>query len=254
MVVQKKAPGKGLSERQMRLPFFQAAHDRLTRCLELRDEQLQRLAQRSPHGRRTRAELYKTLKAVAVPMLKRLDLATGALGWVDSSGNLHFASQKSLAQEAQISQSTLNRFFARLEELGYCVRRIERVSKPVGELLWRVRTRVCIVFTPLFFRDLCMGLLWTRTRKWAVKKRKRQQETANTERQQRATAQLVKREKAKQSFNSWRQIKSHLLQEQRREQVEKEVIKAYTTQPGMTPAEAHELRRRLLQEQGLADT
>ncbi|MFB8832074.1 hypothetical protein ACE0DR_28460 [Azotobacter sp. CWF10] len=52
----------------------------------MRFKLLPRLIHANGNERITRVEVYKNLAAVAEPILVRLDLATGVLGWLDETG------------------------------------------------------------------------------------------------------------------------------------------------------------------------
>ncbi|SEJ49707.1 hypothetical protein SAMN04244579_04594, partial [Azotobacter beijerinckii] len=110
--------------------------------------------------------------AAAEPILVRLDLATGVLGWLDETGNFRLNNQKGLAYDAGLRPATLNRLFKLLEKAGYLTRRLERIAvHEHGTQL--VRTRVMIRFTELFWRHLRLSFAHTLARKAARKKRLR---------------------------------------------------------------------------------
>ncbi|SFB59497.1 hypothetical protein [Azotobacter beijerinckii] len=161
-----------LSEAQLKLPFFKKALECLKSIVQTRFKLLPLLMHANGNERITRVEVYKNLAAVAEPILVRLDLATGVLGWLDETGNFRLNNQKGLAHDAGLQPATLNRLFKLLEKTGYLTRRLERIAvREHGTQL--VRTRVMIRVTDLFWRHLRLSLAHTLSRKAARKKRLR---------------------------------------------------------------------------------
>jgi len=165
-------PRRELTEAQLKLPFFRKALGCLESIVQTRFTLLPLLMHANGNERITRVEVYKNLAAVAEPILVRLDLATGVLGWLDETGNFRLNNQKGLAHDAGLRPATLNRLFKLLEKTGYLTRRLERIAvHEHGTQL--VRTRVMIRFTDLFWRHLRLSLAHTLSRKAARKKRLR---------------------------------------------------------------------------------
>ncbi|GAB3478654.1 hypothetical protein [Azotobacter salinestris] len=161
-----------LSEAQLKLPFFRKALARLESIAQTRAQLLPRLIRTNGNERITRIEVYHNLSAVADPLLARLDLATGVLGWLDEGGNFRLNNQKNLAHDAGLLPACLNRLFKLLEGANYLTRRVERIAvREHGIQL--VRTRVMIRFTDLFWRHLQMSFVHTMARKAARKRRLR---------------------------------------------------------------------------------
>lgn len=163
--------GRVLTARQLRLPFFAKALQRLSSISEQRLRYLPLLDQHYS-GRSTRSEVFRAIELAAEQILTRLDLATGILGWRDADGALRLINQTQLAADTGISTSALSRLFARLDECGYVVRRHSKISKKEGPYSWSVRTETIIQFTDRFFRHLGSGVFqaWSKARKWARKK------------------------------------------------------------------------------------
>lgn len=167
-----KSHKRRLSEAQLKLPFFKKALECLESIVQRRFKVLPRLIRANGNERITRIEVYHNLAAAAEPILARLDLATGVLGWLDEGGNFRLNNQKNLAHDAGLAPACLNRLFKRLEGVGYLTRRLERIA--VHEHgIQLVRTRVMIRFTDLFWQHLRLSLAHTLARKAARKKRLR---------------------------------------------------------------------------------
>ncbi|SEJ55119.1 hypothetical protein SAMN04244572_04446, partial [Azotobacter beijerinckii] len=163
-------PSRELTEAQLKLPFFRKALECLKSIPQTRFKLLPRLIRTNGNERITRIEVYHNLAAAAEPILVRLDLATGVLGWLDEAGNFRLNNQKGLAYDAGLRPATLNRLFKLLERAGYLSRRVERIAvREHGVQL--VRTRVMIRFTELFWRHLRLSFAHTLARKAARKKR-----------------------------------------------------------------------------------
>ncbi|MCE1119138.1 hypothetical protein LU692_28220, partial [Pseudomonas sp. NMI795_08] len=65
-------------------------------------------------GRRSRAELWRALGAVAEPLLARLDVATGIVGYLDEHGRFRLNRQNGIAEDAGIHPVALCRLFKAL--------------------------------------------------------------------------------------------------------------------------------------------
>ncbi|MBP5971026.1 hypothetical protein [Pseudomonas iridis] len=127
-------------------------------------------------GGRTRAERWLALAAVAEPLLARLDIATGVLGYLDNQGQFRLNRQNGLAQDAGISPSRLCRLLKTLEKAKYTLRKIKRLYRN-GK---RWVCRITIYVRPRFFHDLGLGFQHAdaRTAKAKAYKKKRRQAQA----------------------------------------------------------------------------
>lgn len=163
------ARNRVLTEAQLKIPVLKFALQRLSNISLHRGTYLTKLKFHSS-GRRSRSELYDSLEALAMPLLTRLDLATGVLGWRDSTGDIRLCSQTQLAADSGLSTSALGRVIERLAAEGYVERRFERVATRRGELLWSVKTRTMIKLTDQFFRALGLSREYGQARKWAAKR------------------------------------------------------------------------------------
>lgn len=187
-------PKRQLSEKQLRIPFFRAALSTMQAAGECRRSLLPRLLYRSASGRKTRTEIYDSLKSAAEPMLARFDLATGVLGWLDGQGNFRLNNQKGIAKDAGLTTSSFNRLISVLTECGYAQKRTAKISvkdKSLG--IYLVRTRVLIRLTGLFFRHLGLSLRYGLARKSARKRRLRLLSQIERQRLQAATDELKRK-------------------------------------------------------------
>lgn len=180
-----------LSEAQLRLPFFKKALARLESIAQTRAQLLPRMISTNGGERVTRVEVYNNLATLANPLLARLDLATGVLGWLDEDGNFRLNNQKNLAHDAGLAPACLNRLFKRLEGVGYLIRRIERIAVREHGIQF-VRTRVLIKFTDLFWRHLQLSFPHAMARKTARKRRLRELQVHELARARTASAPLRK--------------------------------------------------------------
>lgn len=126
-------------------------------------------------GGRTRAERWQALAAIAEPLLARLDIATGVLGYLDNHGQFRLNRQNGLAEDAGISPSRLCRLLKALEKAKYTLRKIKRLYRN-GQ---RWVCRITIYVRPRFFIDLGLGFLHAASRsakaKAYLKKRRQAQ-------------------------------------------------------------------------------
>lgn len=126
-------------------------------------------------GGRTRAERWQALAAIAEPLLARLDIATGVLGYLDNQGQFRLNRQNGLAQDAGISPSRLCRLLKALEKAKYTLRKIKRLYRN-GK---RWVCRITIYVRPRFFHDLGLGFAHATSRtakaKAYLKKRRQAQ-------------------------------------------------------------------------------
>ena len=104
-------------------------------------------------GGRTRAERWQALAAIAEPLLARLDIATGCLGYLDQHGQFRLNRQNGLAEDAGISPTRLCRLLKALEKAKYTLRKIKRLYRN-GK---RWVCRITIYIRPRFFIDLGLG-------------------------------------------------------------------------------------------------
>lgn len=172
--MQHSAP-RNLTEQQLKNPLIRAAHQRLSSIVSHRGKYLRRLD--TVHGdRRTRLEKFVALERIAEPLLIRLDLATGVLGYIDDRGRFVLNTQCNLASDAGISAPVLSRLLATLDDASYVYRRIERVRLDEKDEhgLHLVRTRVLIRLTQQFWADLGLRYVHARVQNAARKKREAQ--------------------------------------------------------------------------------
>lgn len=104
-------------------------------------------------GGRTRAERWQALAAIAEPLLARLDIATGCLGYLDAQGQFRLNRQNGMAEDAGISPTRLCRLLKALEKAKYTLRKIKRLYRN-GK---RWVCRITIYVRPRFFIDLGLG-------------------------------------------------------------------------------------------------
>jgi hypothetical protein len=117
-------------------------------------------------GVRTKRQRWDALAKMAEPLLARLDLATLALGWLDSqTGAFRLNRQRGLAEDTGLSECCVSRTLTALEAAGYLRRRVRRIFKHGKHWV----SRVTIHIRPRFFIDLGLGhqLAEERTRKKA---------------------------------------------------------------------------------------
>lgn len=105
-------------------------------------------------GSRTRAERWQALSAAAEPLLCRLDLATGVLGYLDNNGQFQLSRQNGLAKDAEISPVRLSRLIQSLIKAKYALRKIKRLYKEGKQWV----CRITIYLRPSFFHDLGLGM------------------------------------------------------------------------------------------------
>lgn len=234
-----------LSPKQLQLPFFQAALSTLKSIKTNKRSLLPRLLYKSDTGRETRSEVYESLSLSAEPILARLDLATGVLGWVDNQGMFRLNNQKGIAKDAGITTSSFNRLITALSECGYIHKRSEKINvkdRQYGTLL--VRTRVFIRFTDLFFRHLQLSFKYGLARKSARKRRTKQlnallvinmQNEASNVRSKQITAKKKEAFKIKQATNDE-------LREQNKARLKAERMHEIACQrPDITPAQMRQI-------------
>ena len=234
-----------LTERQLRHPAFKTALERLQALADDPESALASVQYHHRGGRRTRKEFFRSLSKLAPALLARLVLATGVIGHVDAHGRLCLHSQRTLALDAGISPSTLNRLLKRLEQAGYLVLRVSKVSSRLKGLLWKVRTKVCIKLTSLFFAELGMRRLWRKTQKWAAKKRRARIETsAQTE----AAAAIKAQTKAQEGRAGWERMVAKIRDEERAERERKATqacVEAISANPRVSYEDLKALRDRI---------
>lgn len=170
----KKRKPRMLSKAQLAIPFFSLAKKALTTISQHKESLLPRLLYKSASGRETRSEIYKAIEASAEPILSRLDVATGVLGWLDSKGTFRLNTQRGIAEDSGLSASSFNRLINAFSEAGYVQKDSEKIrviDRENGIPL--IRTRSLIRFTTLFFRHLNISAPYGRARRYSRKRRKR---------------------------------------------------------------------------------
>lgn len=127
-------------------------------------------------GKRTRAERWLALAAIAEPLMARLDIATGVLGYLDNDGQFRLNRQTGVAEDANISPSRLCRLLKALQKAKYVLRKIKRLYRN-GK---RWVCRITIYVRPRFFHDLGLGFAHAeaRTAKAKAYRTKRRQAQA----------------------------------------------------------------------------
>ena len=105
-------------------------------------------------GRRSRAELWRALGAAAEPLLARLDVATGIVGYLDEHGHFRLNRQNGIAEDAGIHPVALCRLLKAMHKAGYVLRKIKRLYRNGKHWV----SRVSIYVRPRFFHDLGLGL------------------------------------------------------------------------------------------------
>ena len=131
-------------------------------------------------GGRTRAERWQALAAIAEPLLARLDIATGVLGYLDNNGQFRLNRQNGLAEDAGISPSRLCRLLKALEKAKYTLRKIKRLYRN-GQ---RWVCRITIYVRPRFFIDLGLGFLHAASRSAKAKAYRKKRRQAQAVQQQ----------------------------------------------------------------------
>lgn len=190
---------KELTDKQLKLPFFRQSHAALSNITQNRARVLPRLNMH-PSGRKVRNEVHETIEKLATAILRRLDLATGTLGWVNEQGRMRLYNQRRLAADAGVSTSSLSRILEFFEDVGYVKRSIKRLPVRQSNLLWTVKTSTTITFTRLFFRDLGATCFYTysKAKKWALKKRITSQRTQAAQAELKQAAQQAAKLRAAQ--------------------------------------------------------
>lgn len=156
---------RGLSEKQ-RAGFMGTAAVRVVEEARERGRRwLRRLDTIHASGCRTKQQRWDSLAAMVEPLLARLDLATLALGWLDSNGAFRLNRQRGLAEDSGLSEVRVSRLLSAMEAAQYARRKVRRIFHN-GQ---RWITRVTIHLRPRFFIDLGLGhqLAEARSRKKA---------------------------------------------------------------------------------------
>lgn len=230
--------GRRLSDAQLKLPFFRMALRALEGVTSLETGVLPRLW-RHESGRQVRSEVRDALRSLAHPLLVRLDLASATLGWLDERGQLRLSNQRQLASDAGLSRSALSRHLALYERAGYVRLSTKKLTRRQSRYLWTVRSVTTITFTRLFFRHLGAGCYraYVQARKWAIKRRNRQESKTGRTPVLAAKAAADKRNadrlqaQRKRKFESWRNT-----QQARDEAIE---LNRVLAQVAIDPAYAH---------------
>lgn len=145
---------RGLSDKQRRTFLGEAVKRIQAEVSDRSGRYLRRLDTIHEGGNRSRAERWQALAAIAEPLLARLDIATGCLGWLDDTGQFRLNRQNGMAEDAGISPTRLCRLLKALEKAGYTLRKIKRLYRN-GK---RWVCRITIYMRPRFFHDLGLGL------------------------------------------------------------------------------------------------
>lgn len=171
-----------LSDKQRRTFLGEAVKRIVSEVADRGGRYLRRLDTIHESGRRSRAELWQSLRAIAEPFLARLDIATGCIGWLDDSGRFRLNRQNRIAEDAGISPVAICRLFKALEKAGYTLRKLKRIYRAGQNWI----TRVTIYVRPRFFIDLGLGLAHANARTAKalsfIKKRRRIEATQQQER------------------------------------------------------------------------
>lgn len=168
-----------LTEKQRRTFLGEAVKRIQSEAFERSGRYLRRLDTIHEGGNRSRAERWLALAAVAEPLLARLDIATGCLGWLGDDGQFRLNRQTGMAEDAGIHPARLCRLLKALEKAQYTLRKIKRLYRN-GK---RWVTRITIYMRPRFFHDLGLGLAHAtaRTRKAAAYLKKKRHADAATQ-------------------------------------------------------------------------
>ena len=131
-------------------------------------------------GKRTRAERWQALASIAEPLLARLDIATGVLGYLDGNGQFRLNRQGGIAEDAGICPSRLCRLLKALEKAKYTLRKIKRLYRN-GK---RWVCRITIYVRPRFFSDLGLGFQHAEARTAKAKAYRKKRRQAQAKQQQ----------------------------------------------------------------------
>lgn len=166
-----------LSSKQQRTFLGEAVKRIRSEARERSGRYLRRLDTVHEGGNRTRAERWLALAAIAEPLLARLDIATGCLGYLDNNGQFRLNRQNGMAEDAEISPSRLCRLLKALEKAQYTLRKIKRLYRN-GK---RWVCRITIYVRHRFFHDLGLGFQHAaaRTAKAKAYLKKRRQAVAS---------------------------------------------------------------------------
>lgn len=143
-----------LSEKQSRTFLGMAVKRIRGEAADRSGQYLRRLDNIHQGGSRSRAERWQALSAVAEPLLCRLDLATGVLGYLDNNGQFQLSRQNKLAEDAGISPVRLSRLVHALIKAKYALRKIKRLYKEGKKWV----CRITIYMRHAFFHDLGLGM------------------------------------------------------------------------------------------------
>lgn len=162
-------------------------------------------------GNRTRAERWQALAAIAEPLLARMDIATGCLGWLDNDGQFRLNRQNGMAEDAGIHPARLCRLLKALQKAQYTLRKIKRLYRN-GK---RWVCRITIYVKPCFFHDLGLGLQHANARTAKAKKYLKKKRQADVTRQQAQLEELGRSQERRMSHR-----KAEGAREQQRQQME----------------------------------
>lgn len=207
-----------LTKQQLQLPFFRDALETLSTISGNRQRVLPRLHEHAS-GRRVRSEIHKAIEKLAVPLLRRLDLSTGTLGWADNNGRLRKSNLTQLAMDAGVSPPALSRLLRFFQKVGYVKLETKHLTQRESQFMWSIKSKTAVVFTRAFFRALGPTCYYhyEKAKKWAIKRRLKQERSAQNSGThpgaQERNAQLKKEAQArkKRNFENWRDTKRHHL-------------------------------------------
>lgn len=152
-------------------------------------------------GCRTKQQRWNALATLAEPILRRLDLATLILGWLDADGQFRLNRQRGLAEDGALSDSCVSRTLSALEAAGYVRRKQRRLFKD-GQ---RWITRTMIHIRRRFFIDLGLGHLLAEAYQ---RSRKRRNATLNSVQQRAMQARLAEAAKQQQKTAKRREFEA----------------------------------------------
>ncbi|WP_282364362.1 hypothetical protein [Pseudomonas sp. PS01297] len=169
-----------LSVKQARTFLGEAAKRIKAEALDRSGKYLRSLDTVHLSGNRTRAERWLALAAIAEPLLARLDIATGCLGYLNEQGQFRLNRQNGMAEDAGISPTRLCRLLKALEAAKYTLRKIKRIYRNGKRWI----CRITIYIRPRFFIDLGLGFQHAAARtskaKAFLKKRRQAQAVQQT--------------------------------------------------------------------------
>lgn len=184
-----------LSDKQ-RATFLGTAAARVIEEASSRDGRwLRRLDDIHRSGCRTKQQRWTALAAMAEPILARLDLATMALGWMDSRGAFRLNRQRGIAYDGGLTECRVSRTLADLEAARYVRRKVRRIF--YNGRAWI--TRVTIHLRPQFFIDLGLGHMLAQARTAKKHARAKKLREIGAQQQQGALQELADKQQRRES-------------------------------------------------------